>query len=118
MPAGMAPRNISIKHSLFFLYYSVDRISVRSRPHETACIPIAYLFLMVPPPMNVLDSINLPMRHGISVVTDFCLKTAGYGLNRGLFIAFSRRTRNLLGGAGSGFRSLITMISLGSHTYI
>ncbi len=81
--------------------------------------PIAYLLLMVPPPMNVLDSITLPMRHGISVVTEFLLKTAGYGITRdGLLLSIGGH-EIYMGAPCSGFRSLITMISLGlAYVYI
>lgn len=81
--------------------------------------PIAYLILMVPPPMNVLDSITLPMRYGISVATEFLLKTAGYGINRdGLLLSIGGH-EIYMGAPCSGFRSLITMISLGlAYIYI
>src|SRR4030067_140532 len=35
--------------------------------------PILYLLLLVPPPFGILDSITLPMRHGISVVISVAL---------------------------------------------
>ena len=44
--------------------------------------PILYLLLLVPPPFGILDSITLPMRHGISVVTETILSLFNYPIKR------------------------------------
>jgi exosortase len=75
--------------------------------------PILYLLLMVPPPLGVLDSITLPMRSGISVVTTGLLQAFHYPITRdGLLLSIGGH-EIYMGAPCSGFRSLITMISLG-----
>jgi exosortase len=75
--------------------------------------PILYLLLMVPPPMGVIDSITLPMRHGISVATAVTLKLVGYPMVRdGLLLSMGGHDI-YMGAPCSGLRSLITMLSLG-----
>jgi exosortase len=75
--------------------------------------PILYLLLMVPPPLGVLDSITLPMRHGISVLTEVMLKALHYPITRdGLLMSIGGHDI-YMGAPCSGFRSLITMIALG-----
>ncbi len=79
--------------------------------------PILYLLLMVPPPLGVLDSITLPMRYGISVATELILKTFNLPIARdGLLLSIGGH-EIYMGAPCSGFRSLITMISL-SLVYI
>lgn len=76
--------------------------------------PILYLLLLVPPPLGILDSITLPMRYGISVATESILKLFGYPITRnGLLLLFGKH-EIYMGAPCSGFRSLITMISLGA----
>lgn len=75
--------------------------------------PILYLLLLVPPPLGILDSITLPMRYGVSVVSAIILKTMQYPLTReGLLITMGEH-EIFMGAPCSGFRSLITMFSLG-----
>jgi len=75
--------------------------------------PIAYLLLMIPPPIGVLDSITLPMRHGISVLTEVILQAFHYPITRdGLLLSIGGHDI-YMGAPCSGFRSLITMIALG-----
>jgi exosortase len=75
--------------------------------------PILYLLLMVPPPLGVLDSITLPMRQGISVVTAGLLQAFHLPITRdGLLLSIGGH-EIYMGAPCSGFRSLITMISLG-----
>jgi len=81
--------------------------------------PILYLLLMVPPPLGVLDSITLPMRHWVSVLTEIILKAFHYPITRdGLLLSIGGHDI-YMGAPCSGFRSLITMIALGlAYTYI
>lgn len=75
--------------------------------------PIGYLLLMVPPPIGVLDSITLPMRYGISVLTEVILQVFRYPITRdGLLLSIGGH-HIYMGAPCSGFRSLITMIALG-----
>ena len=75
--------------------------------------PILYLLLLVPIPVGVLDSVTLPMRHAASVVSAATLKAMGYDIVReGLLINMGGH-EIFMGAPCSGFRSLITMISLG-----
>jgi len=74
--------------------------------------PILYLLLLVPPPFGILDSITLPMRHGISVVTETILSLFNYPIKReGLLLTIGYHDI-FMGQPCSGFRSLITMFSL------
>jgi len=81
--------------------------------------PIGYLCLMIPPPLGILDAITIPMRYGISSIAAGILKSFHYPVIReGLLIYFGRQ-EIYMGAPCSGFRSLITMISLGlAYTYI
>ena len=75
--------------------------------------PILYLLLLVPPPMGILDSITLPMRYGSSVVSALILKAMHYPVTReGLLLTIGGH-EIYMGAPCSGFRSLITMFSLG-----
>lgn len=74
--------------------------------------PILYLLLLVPPPFGILDSITLPMRHGISVVTETILSLFNYPIKReGLLLSIGYHDI-FMGQPCSGFRSIITMFSL------
>jgi exosortase len=81
--------------------------------------PILYLLLMVPPPLGVLDSITIPMRYGISVVSASILQLFHYPITRdGLLLSIGGH-EIYMGAPCSGFRSLITMISLGlAYAYV
>ncbi|MFH0985868.1 MAG: exosortase/archaeosortase family protein [Candidatus Omnitrophota bacterium] len=75
--------------------------------------PVAYLLLLVPPPLGILDSVTLPMRYGVSIVTEQLVGLLGYPITRdGLLLQIGGHDV-FLGEACSGFRSLITLSSLG-----
>ena len=79
---------------------------------KTLSFPILYLLLLVPPPFGILDSITMPMRYGIAAATELVLKFASYPITRsGLEMTIGYNTI-FMGEPCSGFRSLITMISL------
>jgi exosortase len=86
---------------------------------KTLSFPILYLLLLVPPPLGVLDSITLPMRYGISILTEIIIKSLGLPIIRdGLLLSIGGH-EIYMGAPCSGFRSLITMISLGlAYIYI
>jgi exosortase len=74
--------------------------------------PILYLLLLVPPPFGILDSITLPMRYGISALTEKILFFLNYPISRkGLLLTIGYNDI-FMGAPCSGFRSLITMFSL------
>jgi exosortase len=81
--------------------------------------PILFLLLLVPPPLGVLDSITMPMRHGTSVIAEEFLKYLNYPIRRqGLLLTIGYNDI-FMGQPCSGFRSLITMFSLVSvYIYI
>lgn len=75
--------------------------------------PILYLLLLVPPPLGILDGITLPMRYASSVVSAMILKAMNYPIAReGLLLTMGEH-EIYMGDPCSGFRSLITMFSLG-----
>jgi exosortase len=74
--------------------------------------PILYLLLLVPPPVAIIDSVTLPMRHGVSVVTEAILKFFDYPVTREGVLLTIGYHEVFIGPPCSGFRSLITMFSL------
>ena len=75
--------------------------------------PVLYLLLLIPPPMSLLDSITLPMRYAISAATEVVLGFANYPISReGLLLTIGYNDI-FMGQPCSGFRSLITLLSLG-----
>jgi exosortase len=75
--------------------------------------PILYLLLMVPPPLGILDAITLPMRYGVSTAAYLVLKSCFLPVVKDGLILSIDNQQVYLEPACSGFRSLITMISLG-----
>jgi exosortase len=75
--------------------------------------PILYLLLMVPPPLGILDSITLPMRYGISAAAEFILRSFHVPVVRDGLLLNVGGQEIFMGQPCSGFRSLITLISLG-----
>jgi exosortase len=74
--------------------------------------PILYLLLLVPPPLGILDSVTLPLRHGISVATEMILHAFDYPiLRKGLLLTIGSDDI-YMGEPCSGFRSLVTLFSL------
>ena len=81
--------------------------------------PLFYLFLMVPPPSGILDSITIPMRYGITVAVQVFLSFLGYPIVREGLLLILNGNEIYMGAPCSGFRSLITLLSLGLvYTYI
>jgi exosortase len=79
--------------------------------------PYLYLLFLVPPPAAILDSITLPMRHGVSSAAESILGLFNYPVTReGLLLSIGYRDI-YMAPACSGFRSLVTMLSL-SLVYI
>lgn len=79
--------------------------------------PILYLLFLVPPPAGILDSVTLPMRYGVSFVTENILSFFSYPIKReGLLLSIGYKDL-FMAPACSGFRSLIAMLAL-SFVYI
>jgi len=74
--------------------------------------PILYLILLVPPPLGIIDSITVPMRHGISILTEQILFFLNYPISRKGLLLTIGYSDIFMGAPCSGFRSLITMFSL------
>lgn len=86
---------------------------------KTLLFPILYLFLLVPPPLGILDAVTLPMRHGISILTEIIIKGLGLPIIRDGLLLSIGGNEIYMGAPCSGFRSLITMISLGlAYIYV
>lgn len=75
--------------------------------------PILYLLLLVPIPVGVIDNITLPMRYGNSVATEVVLKLFHYPVGRKGLLLYIGDSVLFMGEPCSGFRSLITLFSLG-----
>jgi len=80
---------------------------------KLVAFPILYLLLLVPPPMGILDSITLPMRYGISNLTEQILSLMNYPISREGLLLNIGYNEIYMGEPCSGFRSLITLLSLG-----
>jgi exosortase len=75
--------------------------------------PILYLLLMVPPPLGVLDAITIPMRYGTSLVAYLILRSFFLPITHDGLLLSVEGQQLFMGPACSGFRSLITLVSLG-----
>jgi len=99
--------------SLIPLLFGLTGYLYGTKVTKTLTFAILYLLLMVPPPLGILDSVTLPMRKGISVVTEMLLKSFHYPITRDGLILSIGGNEIYMGAPCSGFRSLITMIALG-----
>lgn len=91
---------------LVYSLYGIDTLKLLS-------FPIAYLLLLVPPPMSIIDGITLPMRYGISNLTEKILGLLNYPITREGLLLNIGYNEIFMGQPCSGFRSLITLFSLG-----
>lgn len=84
---------------------------------KAVLFPILYLFLLVPPPSGIIDSITQPMQYGVSVATEFLLVLFQYPVSReGLLLSIGEQDL-FVSQPCSGFRSLVTLFAL-SVVYI
>jgi exosortase len=98
--------------SLIPLLFGLTGFLYGAKMAKSLSFPILYLLLLVPPPFGILDSLTLPMRHGISVLTEKILFFLNYPISReGLLLKIGYNDI-FMGAPCSGFRSLITMFSL------
>ena len=81
--------------------------------------PVFYLVLLAPIPTGILDTFTLPMRYGVSIGAEAILKLFHYPITREGLLLYIGNSELFIGQPCSGFRSLITMISLSSvYVYI
>jgi len=99
--------------SLIPLLYGIIIYLYGTKMAKALSFPILYLLLMVPPPLGVLDAITIPMRHGVSVAAVEILKIFHYPIHREGLMIYLGSHEIFMGAPCSGFRSLITMFSLG-----
>ena len=99
--------------SLIPILYGMILFLYGGKMAKALSFPILYMLLLVPPPLGVLDAITLPMRHGISIATEWLFNLIHIPITReGLMLSVGGH-EVFMGAPCSGFRSLITMISLG-----
>ncbi|VAX35655.1 hypothetical protein MNBD_UNCLBAC01-1740 [hydrothermal vent metagenome] len=99
--------------TLIPLLFSLTTFLYNKRLTRTLIFPFCYLLLLIPIPIGILDNITLPMRHIISVLSANILTALNYPITReGLLITMGNH-EIFMGAPCSGFRSLITMLSLG-----
>jgi exosortase len=75
--------------------------------------PLLYLILLVPPSKGILDTITIPMRFFIANISQSFLSLLGYQVMREGLILSLKGNEIYMGAPCSGFRSLITLLSLG-----
>ena len=99
--------------SLIPLLYGIIIYLYGTKMAKALSFPILYLLLMVPPPLGVLDAITIPMRHGVSAAAVAILNLFHYPIHREGLMIYLGSHEIFMGAPCSGFRSLITMFSLG-----
>jgi len=75
--------------------------------------PLLYLILLIPPPLAFIDTITLPLRYGIAEAAEFVLRHLHYPISRDGLLLTIGYNDIYMGQPCSGFRSLITLSSLG-----
>ena len=81
--------------------------------------PILYLFLLVPPPFALLDSVTLPLRYLCAAGVEGLFRLFHFPIEREGLVYIVKGQQMMIDEACSGFRSLITMFSLGlAYAYI
>ncbi|MFN3533002.1 MAG: exosortase [Candidatus Brocadia sp.] len=98
--------------SLLPVLYGLIRYLYGLNVTKIVSFPLFYLILLVPIPVGIIDSITLPMRYGLSIVTEAILKFFHYPIVReGLLLSIGE-SELFMGQPCSGFRSIVTMFSL------
>ncbi len=80
---------------------------------KLVAFPILYLLLLIPIPAGILDNITLPMRYATAVTSAKILASMHYEVIRQGLLLNVNGHNIFMGAPCSGFRSLITMLSLG-----
>ncbi|MDP2923958.1 MAG: exosortase/archaeosortase family protein [Candidatus Omnitrophota bacterium] len=95
-----------------FLYGFIGYI-YGSKVQKKLLFPILYLLLMVPPPFALLDRATLPLRYISAYGVEGVFKVLGFAVQREGLMYTVEGYQMVIDDACSGFRSLITMFSLG-----
>ena len=75
--------------------------------------PVLYLILLVPPPFALLDSVTLPLRYFSAFWVEKIFRLFNFPLQREGLMYIVKGQQMMIDEACSGFRSIITMFSLG-----
>jgi len=84
-----------------------------ARVSRVLLFPVLYLLLMVPPPFALLDQLTLPLRYISAYGVEFMLSLLGFSVQREGLMYIVNGHQMMIDDACSGFRSLVTMFSLG-----
>lgn len=95
-----------------FLYGFIGFIYGK-RIRRMLLFPILYLLLLVPPPFAILDQLTLPLRYISALGVEIVFKLFDFPFQREGLIYVVSGQQMMINEACSGFRSLITMLSLG-----
>lgn len=95
-----------------FLYGFIGFI-YGNKVQKKLLFPILYLLLMVPPPFALLDRATLPLRYISAYGVEGVFKLLGFAVQRKGLMYMVEGHQMVIDDACSGFRSLITMFSLG-----
>ncbi|MCA9399082.1 MAG: exosortase/archaeosortase family protein [Candidatus Omnitrophica bacterium] len=98
--------------SLIPLLWGSIRFLYGSKVVEALTFPLLFLLFLIPPPIGVLDSITIPMRYTVSQLTESILSAFHYPITRNGLLLTMDGHDIFMGAPCSGFRSLITMITL------
>lgn len=79
---------------------------------KALAFPLFFLIFFIPPPVGMLDSVTMPMRYGISHLVEIILTITGYPITRSGLMLMMGKDEIFMGAPCSGFRSLITMLTL------
>jgi len=79
---------------------------------KVLCLPILYLLLLVPIPKELIDTVTLPMRYGVSATANAILDFFTFPVTREGLLLTINNNELFMGEPCSGFRSLITLLSL------
>lgn len=81
--------------------------------------PVLYLILLVPPPFALLDNVTLPLRYFSAFWVEKIFRLFNFPLQREGLMYIVKGQQMMIDEACSGFRSIITMISLGlAYVYV
>lgn len=80
---------------------------------KRAWFPLFFMLFMVPLPEVVVQTITMPLKHAVSVATEFLLFHAGYPIGRSGVTLTIGPYQLLVADACSGMNSLLTLESLG-----
>lgn len=98
--------------SIIFVAFGLIFFNYGAKVARLFVFPIFYLLLLVPPPIGLIDNITLPLRHIITFISEFILKSFHFPIYREGLILFIGNQQIYIDAPCSGIRSLITILSL------